>query len=291
MNKTLFRMMAVAVTLLAGSHTAWAQTPVKIRFAAVVGDKPFSCAGRYDGIGTTGSTIEVTDFRFYASNIRLVRRDGVEVPVVLTQDGLWQNGGVALVDFEDGTGPCMNGTPETRALIEGEVPTGDYTRVRFDVGLPFDVNHREPTLQPSPLNLSKMFWSWNAGYKFMRLDLKSTGQPKGWVIHLGSTGCEPGDKPITVPVTCRHANLPAVDLPFSTGRDVIQLDLKALLAESNVDTNQEQTALGCMSGPTDADCAPLFTQFGLAIGDAPAGTQRVFTAKAAAATAAAGQRQ
>ena len=82
------------------------------------------------------------------------------------------------------------------------MPAGNYTGVRFEVGLPFDKNHAEVTLQPSPLNLSRMFWNWNAGYKFMRLDIRSTGQPRGWLVHLGSTGCTPTGKPSIVPVSC-----------------------------------------------------------------------------------------
>jgi hypothetical protein len=43
-----------------------------------------------------------------------------------------------------------------------------------------------------------------------------------------------------------------------------------LLKDSNVDTNQEHTAAGCMSDPNDTDCAPLFANFGLPFGGKPA---------------------
>ena len=132
-----------------------------------------------------------------------------------------------------------------------------------------------------------MFWNWNAGYKFMRLDIRSTGQPKGWMLHLGSTGCTPGDSPTVAPQSCKNANLAAIDVPYVAGRDVIKFDLKALLAESNVDANQEKTAMGCMSGPTDTECAPLFKQLGLAINEIPAGQQRVFSTRPETATMAA----
>ena len=45
--------------------------------------------------------------------------------------------------------------------------------------------------------------------------------------------------------------------------------------------------MGCMSGSNDTECAPLFKQLGLAIGDQPAGQQRVFTVRPVAATTAA----
>lgn len=289
MQTRLTRLGTIAALLAALASPALAQptVPVAIRFAATVGDTPFACAGKYTGIGTTASTVQVTDFRFFASNVRLVRADGGEVPVKLTEDGLWQTGGIALVDFEDATGTCVNGTPETRHVIEGTAPAGDYVGVRFALGLPLEVNHREVTLQPSPLNLSRMFWSWNAGYKFMRLDLRSTGQPKGWMVHLGSTGCTPEGSPSVPAVSCKNPNLAAIDVPYRLGRDEIRLDLKTLLAESNVDLNQEKTAMGCMAASNDAECAPLFRQLGLAIGDQPAGRQRVFTTRPVAATMAA----
>lgn len=45
--------------------------------------------------------------------------------------------------------------------------------------------------------------------------------------------------------------------------------------------------MGCMAASNDAECVPLFKQLGLAIGDQPAGQQRVFTARPIAAATAA----
>jgi uncharacterized repeat protein (TIGR04052 family) len=158
--------------------------------------------------------------------------------------------------------------------------------VRFDVGLPFEKNHRDQTLQPSPLNLSRLFWSWNAGYKFMRMDIRSTGQPRGWLLHLGSTACSPTGSPSTVPVSCANRNVVTVDLPgYSAARDIVEFDFLALFAASNVDTNTDKTALGCMSGGSDPECHGLFGQLGLAIADKAAGPQQVFRVKPAATLA------
>lgn len=283
------RASLAVVALLLGAATAPAQPsdmPVRLQFAATVGDTPAACGAEFAGIGTTASTIRLTDFRFYVSRLRLVRVDGSEQPITLAQDGLWQVDDVALLDFEDGSATCANGTAQTRSVVEGRVPAGQYVGVRFDVGLPFDKNHQEPTLAPSPLNLSRMFWSWNAGYKFMRLDIRSTGQPKGWMIHLGSTGCSPSDTPRTIPVACERANRVTVDLAsFDVARDIVDLDVKALLASSNVDINTPQTAAGCMSGLTDPECGPLFQQLGLQPGEGGTTRQSAFRARRAGATA------
>ena len=154
--------------------------PVALRFRATVDAQPFACGQSYSGIGTTKGTISVTDFRFYVHDVRLVDSSGREVPVRLDSDDLWQSNGVALLDFEDGSGPCSNGNAELRDVVVGSAPVGSYSGVRFKVGVPFDLNHRDLTQQPSPLSLSRMFWAWNSGYKFMRIDMK-TGPSQGWV--------------------------------------------------------------------------------------------------------------
>ena len=50
----------------------------------------------------------------------------------------WQNDDTALLDFEDKTSPCNEGTPETNTIIRAIAPQGEYTGVRFIVGVPFD---------------------------------------------------------------------------------------------------------------------------------------------------------
>ena len=252
---------------------------VSIRLAAEVGGVPFSCGATFEGIGTTKSSVRMTDFRLYVSNVRLTRADGTAVPVTLAQDGMWQLDNVALIDFEDATGSCASGTPQTRSVIEGEIPAGTYTGLTFDLGLPFDKNHRDPAVQPSPLNLTRLFWSWNAGYKFMRLDMRTTGMPNGWVIHLGSTACN-GATATTAPGECTFPNRAPITIPhFNVLTDTVVMDVAALLSGSDVNSNQERTAVGCMSAQNDAECGPLFERLGLPFGDRPATAQQVFTVR------------
>lgn len=268
--------LAVASALAAPA----VRVPVSVEFAAVAGTAPVRCGEPVPDIGVTRSTVRLTDFRFYVSNLRLLGEAGRETPIALDQDGLWQQGAVALVDVEDKTGDCSNGTADTRTVVNGQAPEGRYAGLRFELGLPFDVNHRDPTQQPSPLNLTRMFWNWNAGYKFARIDLRTTGQPRGWVIHLGSTGCLPNGGPNSVPESCRNPNLATITLPaFDAVSQVVAFDLAALLARSDVDVNQPETASGCMSAQTDSDCAEVLRAFGLPFGAEPAPAQRAFRAE------------
>lgn len=269
--KLTIALLALAATGVAGDRK------VSIRFQAMVGREKFACGQTYTGIGTTGSRISPRDFRFYVHNVRLVNAAGQSVPVQLDQGTKWQLDDTALLDFEDGTWSCANGTPDTNDRLTGTAPEGHYTGLRFTVGVPFDKNHTELTSQPPPLNLTALSWVWNAGRKFARLDFASTGQPRGYAIHLGSTGCTPNQTKITIPTQCSAPNRPEVELlNFDADKNVVIADLAALLKDTNVDVNQPKTAEGCMSGPDDSDCAGIFKNFGLPFGGKPAGPQTFF---------------
>jgi uncharacterized repeat protein (TIGR04052 family) len=122
-----------------------------------------------------------------------------------------------------------------------------------------------------------MFWSWNAGYKAVRLDLTSEGFPNGWFIHLGSTGCTPTGSASTVPTSCTATNRPTVTLTgFDLTRDRVVADVAALVSGSDLNRNQGGPA-GCMSGTADLDCPPIFSAFGLPFaGGAPPVAQTFF---------------
>jgi len=270
---------AVLTAFCAASLVA---APVTIRFQAMVSDQKLVCGQSYENIGTTHSRITPRDFRFYVHNIRLIDDKGAEVSVDLDQDGKWQLDDLALLDFENATGGCANGTPDTDDRVTGTVPQGKYTGLRFTVGVPFNKNHTDLTTQPPPLNLTAMAWVWNAGRKFMRLDFSSTGLPRGFAIHIGSTGCTPHQTKTTVPTSCSEPNRPEIELPgFDPSHDMVVADLAALLKDSNVDVNQENTPAGCMSAPEDGDCAPIFANLGLPFGGKPAAKQTFFRTQAA----------
>lgn len=261
-----------------GVASATDQEDVVIRFAARVNGAPFACSQKYEGIGTTASTISPRDFRFYVHNIRAVDNDGREVPVEVTQDGKWQLDGIVLLDFEDASGSCTNGTLDLNDRVTGTVPRGTtWKALRFTLGVPFEKNHTDLTTMPPPLNLTALSWVWNAGRKFARLDFSSTGLPRGVAIHLGSTGCTPSDTKTTIPTHCTEPNRAEIEIPnFDPATGVVVADLGRLLADSNVDVNQEKTPAGCMSGTNDADCAPIFANLGLTFGGKP-GRQTFFS--------------
>jgi hypothetical protein len=122
--------------------------PVSLKFAAVVGSAPLQCGTSYPDIGLGKSAIRFVDFRFYVSDVQLISARGDEVPLTLTDDRLWQHENVALLDFENGTADCANGTPEIRTVVEGTAPDGAYTGVHAISGDPEDMGRfKAPTLR------------------------------------------------------------------------------------------------------------------------------------------------
>lgn len=220
------------------------------------------------------------DFKLYVHDVELVTDGGAE-PLTLEQDGAFQDGTVALLDFEDDTGSCSNGTGPMHTKIVGTVPAGDYTGVRFKIGVPESRNHGNQATAPSPLNLEGMFWSWTTGYKFLRLDvapmhsdMEDSGVmpdedagaghegPSGFAVHLGSTMCT-GDPAMDDEVTCARANRPEISFAsFDPDEQKIVIDLAELLATSNV-AHDGGGAPGCMSGAMDPECRAIFSKLGL----------------------------
>lgn len=277
---------------------ALASQPVALTFAAEMAGTPFTCAESYAGIGTTASTVEVADFRLFVTNARLLGADGTETPIALDQDGVWQVENVALLDFEDATGTCVNGTPEMNTTLHGTVPEGDYRGLAFDIGVPFALNHGDPTLAASPLNLTAMFWNWQGGYKFIKLDMATSGlaldapqtagdhagaaeqapRARGWSLHLGSTGCESESRTTSPTAACANPNLVAVRFErFDPADGTVVIDPAPVLAEANVDFNTPDTSPGCMSFLNDDDCIPVMARLGLPFRDLPAAAQLIAT--------------
>jgi hypothetical protein len=101
--------------------------------------------------------------------------------------------------------------------------------------------------------------------------------PRGFAIHLGSTGCTPNDVKTAPPVECSEPNRAEIEFTaFDVQNDLVVADLAALLQDTNIDTNQEKTAAGCMSSPQDGDCAGIFANLGLPFAGKPAGKQSFF---------------
>lgn len=248
-----------------GCGSAQEQEPgqeITLRFGAMVGEEVFACGETYEGLGSTETTFEPFDFRLYISEIELQNQQGQWEPLVLEQDGVWQHENVALLDFEDRSGRCQNGTSETNDEVVGRLVEPNPRGLRFTIGVPFALNHIDASTAPSPLNQTAMFWNWLGGYKFVRLEGATTELSTGWQFHLGSTSCIPVEGGGAQ--SCANENRVQVVLDdFDPLDKKVIFDVAALVEGANLDDYLEGTPRGCMSGPEDTDCATLFQNLGL----------------------------
>jgi hypothetical protein len=127
-----------------------ANLKVSLRFHAMVGKADFACSHKYAGQGTASTTVTPLDLRLFVHAVELIKEDGAKVPVSLIPREPWQSDSLALLDFEDKSGRCSEGTAEMNTAITGTVPAGAYKGVRFVVGVPDDLNHKDPTKVSEP---------------------------------------------------------------------------------------------------------------------------------------------
>lgn len=275
----IHRFLPAVLAALGFGAPAFAQDqPVTISFEARMGEKPARCGESYASIGATGATVMLQDLRLYVSEIRLITADGREAPLKLTPDNQWQNERVALLDFENATGNC-NGNAATNTVLRGMAPAGTYTGLAFEIGIPFDLNHKDPTLAAAPLNYSALTWPWRMGYKFVTLDLETAARDgkasaSGFSLHLGSTECGAGSPTRPPAAPCANPNRPAYRLTaFDPKSQTVILDLAALLAGTDVTANAPGSMSGCMAAPTDDDCTAIMDRLGLPFRGKPSSGQ------------------
>ncbi|PJJ59327.1 MbnP family protein [Hymenobacter chitinivorans] len=114
----------------------------------------------------SGDHFSVSTLRYYISNIRLRKEDGSEYV---------QPESYYLVDAA---------RPDSKVLTLDQVPVGDYTGITFTIGV--DAARNTAGAQQGALSPSDMFWSWNTGYIFLKLEGKSPEASAGaFTYHIG----------------------------------------------------------------------------------------------------------
>jgi len=129
-------------------------------------------------------------------------------------------------------------------------------KLRFIIGIPFDVNHLNPLTQVSPLNLPAMFWGWQRGHKFLRLELFN--EQDTWLYHLGSMGCKAAS-PLRAPLEpCLYDNKFTFEMDITHNlkktnqSKVIVFDIAKLISGLTL-TNESS----CQSAPENKSCQLL----------------------------------
>lgn len=175
---------------------------LQLTFDNVVGNQDLQLAtGSYTN--SSGEPFGVSLLNYFVSNIRLQRSDGSTYTVP-------QDSSYFLVRESD---------PASQTITLHGVPTGAYTGVTYLVGVDslrstMDVSRRKGVLEPGGGHNGGMYWDWNSGYIFFKLEGSSpavapdpTGESR-FLYHVGLFG---GYDSKTI------NNLRTVSLPLSGG--------------------------------------------------------------------------
>lgn len=241
-------LLTLLAALAAGCRPAPA--PIDIAFEVRFDGRSFNCSSPVDGAA-------LTDLRFYVHDLR-VRNGDALIDLQLIDDGRWQDGRVALLDFEDGKDTCVNGSSAVNRTVRALLPAphARADEFEFTIGVPAELNHENPLLAPPPRNLTAMHWHWRTGYKFLRAGVE-TAADTAW-MHLGSARCT---RSAEGGFGCDGANRPRVRLrDFDLTSDVVVVDLARLFGPTLGDGKPWK----CESGAAEEDaCRLAFAELGL----------------------------
>lgn len=113
-----------------------------------------------------GDTFRITTLRYYISNIKFKKANGTEFA---------QPESYYLID---------EALPESKTITIPNVPFGDYVGLTFTIGV--DSARNVSGVQKGALAPSDMFWNWNSGYIYTKLEGRSPQAPNGGIIfHIG----------------------------------------------------------------------------------------------------------
>lgn len=218
------------------------KTPVILEFSPVFEGKSIECKKAID---IHKSKWIVNQFQFYVSDVELQDKEARWHKAVfkVTPE---QTENVALL----GT-TCQASESENWKLFFKDSNELAYTKaIRFSLGVPFEQNHLNPLEQPSPLNVSSMFWVWQTGHKFARIEMMNGSED--WIFHLGSTGCKSASVMRAPNDACLYPNLYSIELPLNQSNRVA-IDLANLLG--NIAPSIETS---CQSEQDNLACQTLF---------------------------------
>lgn len=203
------------------------------------------------GSNTSGwQKLNLANSPFQASNTVLLGTNCPDDNVALNDKNTVANG--AISNEENKGEKKTNWT--VKFATDSNRSIDEYSHVRFTLGVPFEINHLNPISQPSPLNLPSMFWIWQTGHKFMRLEL-ATHQEQ-WLFHLGSTGCKSASAMRSPQQNCLYPNRFYFELPLvknDQGHFILNLDLAALLNHVELTSSSS-----CQSDQAKKSCQQLF---------------------------------
>ncbi len=269
-------LLCTGVPVLIGLAIAWivslfaeAVGNYEIHFRAAADGNTLICGRPLDEIGEAKTTINLADFRFLVSSVELIRYDGQAFPLALEQDGVWQRRDVALIDLENATGACEHGTAETRRVIRGSAPKGNYRGVRFMLGRPDRLDPADPAFAPQ-LRAAGLDSTAAGAFEAMRIDLETgPALPDAALAPAGA-----------VRVALRLASQIQVTLrDFQPERHAIVADVASLASRALAGPEPLSRSRVCEPVSTDAMCHEALRGLGFAVGTDAARPRLFFSAE------------
>jgi len=191
----------------------------------------------------------IQQLAFFISNVKLSDENTEHQPQLSSTP--WQTDDVVLIQphlvdcgakSEDKDKTSQNDHSASEALKTNNqlqfllpVDLDASNQLFFTLAVPFELNHQNPLLQPSPLNLPSMFWSWRSGHKFFRLDMQ--GPDKNWVFHLGSVGCTAASTMRSPQNECVQPNRLSFNLDKKHNGTKLVMHLDRLIANTEMQNN------------------------------------------------------
>lgn len=145
---------------------------VKLKFDHIVGGRVLQLgSATYTNAAAENYTIET--LRYYISNIKLTRQDGTVYTVP-----------------KDSSYFLIDASVENSLFPKFQVPVGTYTKLDFILGVDSLKNTEDIASRLGDLSVDKgMYWSWNSGYIFLKMEGKSAASSSGnYHFHIGGFG-------------------------------------------------------------------------------------------------------
>lgn len=153
-----------------GGDGTFSKGTVTLDFTHIVGSVNLDVTGATNYTNEVGNTFAVNKFRYYISNVKLIKDDEsvYDVP-----------NSYFLIDEADQT----TVKPEL-----ANIPGGKYKGVRFTIGVDSAATE-DPSMHVGVLDpANNMFWTWSTGYIFMKLEgtsPNSTSTGNSIIYHIG----------------------------------------------------------------------------------------------------------
>jgi len=190
---------------------------------------------------------KIDQFWFYVSDLEIKEQDQWR-PLAM-KDTKWQHDNTALLGMH-----CNESGDNNWQIDLSNVSAIDGTRaIKFKIAVPFDKNHQNPLKAQGIFDNANMFWTWQQGYKSLRLDM-SSNNGDAWSFHVGAVGCNSPSALRAPKQQCRQPNIINVTLnELNHGKPLI-IEIANLM--KGIELGHQNR---CLSMPMQSSCQLLMS--------------------------------